>query len=230
MSEFFKYPGESSNDHLSPEGKALAHTRRAFLFKLAVGLNAAVGAVLAVPLVGYLLGPAKRKSNVGAWVNLGDLNDFPVGQTKLAEFQSPLARFDDGETAKVPCWVRHVSARTFQVFAINCAHLGCPVRWFPESKLFLCPCHGGAYYEDGSRASGPPTRGLFEYKHKIEGSSLLIHAAGLPTLSTEASCNEKPLVQIEAARMESASIGAGSTATGSAATRSTATRSTTWQG
>jgi hypothetical protein len=67
MSEFLKYPGESSNDALPPEGKAAAHTRRVFLFKLAVGMNALVGAVLAVPLIGYLLGPAaKKKSAVGA--------------------------------------------------------------------------------------------------------------------------------------------------------------------
>jgi Rieske Fe-S protein len=151
MSEFLKYPGESSNDSLSPKDKAVAHTRRVFLFKLAVGLNALVGAVLAVPLVGYLLGPTMKKSNVGSWITIGDVNDFPVGQTRLAEYRSPVATFDDGQTAKVPCWVRRISAQTFQVFAINCAHLGCPVRWFPQSKLFLCPCHGGAYYEEGAR-------------------------------------------------------------------------------
>lgn len=211
MSEFLKYPGESSNDHLSPEGKAQAHTRRVFLFKLAVGLNALVGAVLAVPLVGYLLGPAsKKKSDVGAWIAIGELNDFPVGETRLAEFRSPVAKFDDGQTAKISCWVRRVSQSKFQVFAINCAHLGCPVRWFSESKLFLCPCHGGAYYADGSRASGPPERGLFEYRYKIAGNSLVIHAGDMPTLSTEASCKEKPLVKIAPASAE--------------------TRSTTWQG
>jgi nitrite reductase/ring-hydroxylating ferredoxin subunit len=70
----------------------------------------------------------------------------------------------DGDTADIACWVRNVDGKTFQVFAINCAHLGCPVRWFPQSGLFLCPCHGGAYYQDGSRASGPPERGLFEYE------------------------------------------------------------------
>ena len=36
-------------------------SRRGFLFKLAVGLNGLVGAVLAVPIVGYLLGPAMKK-------------------------------------------------------------------------------------------------------------------------------------------------------------------------
>jgi Rieske Fe-S protein len=200
MSELLKYPGESSNDHLSPEGKEQAHTRRVFLFKLAVGLNGLVGAVLAVPLLGYLLGPAaKKKSGVGAWVTIGNLTDFPIGETRLAEFRSPVATFDDGETAKIPCWVRCVSTENFQVFAINCAHLGCPVRWFSESKLFLCPCHGGAYYQDGSRASGPPERGLFEYRYKVAGNSLLIHAGDMPTLATQASCKDKPLVQIEPA-------------------------------
>jgi Rieske Fe-S protein len=162
-------------------------------------LNGAVGAVLAVPLIGYLLGPTKRSASAGSWVELGAINQFPVGVTRLVDFKSPVTRLGDGETGKVACWVRRVSTGQFQVFAINCAHLGCPVRWFSESKLFMCPCHGGAYYEDGSRASGPPERGLFEYKYKIAGDSLVIHAGEMPTLATQASCAEKPLVQIEPA-------------------------------
>jgi menaquinol-cytochrome c reductase iron-sulfur subunit len=206
MSELLKYPGESSNNDLPPEAKAAAHTRRVFLFKVAVGLNMLVGAVLAVPLVGYLLGPAmKKKSGVGSWVTIGDVGGFPVGETRLAEIVSPVAGLGDGQTAKVACWVRRVSEQQFQVFAINCAHLGCPVRWFSESKLFMCPCHGGAYYEDGSRASGPPERGLFEYKYKVAGNSLVIHAGDMPTLATQASCTDKPLVQIEPATDETRS-------------------------
>ena len=200
MSILLKHPGESSNDDLPPEGKAAAHSRRTFLFQLSLALNGAVGIVLAIPLIGYLLGPAMKKSStVGAWLKLGSVDDFPVGETRLTDFQSPVASLGDGETAKVACWVRHISPRQFQVFAINCAHLGCPVRWFAQSKLFLCPCHGGAYYEDGTRASGPPERGLFEYKYKISGGSLLIHAGDMPTLATQAKCGGKPLVQIEAA-------------------------------
>jgi len=200
MSELLKYPGESSNDGLSPEDKATAHSRRTFLFKLSVLLNAAVGTVLAVPIAAYLLAPAMKKSaNVGAWLTVGSVNDFPVGETRLVDFQSPVARLGDGETGKVACWVRHISSQQFQVFAINCAHLGCPVRWFAQSKLFLCPCHGGAYYENGARASGPPLRGLFEYRYKLEGSSLLIHAGDMPTLATQASCKQAPLIGIQPA-------------------------------
>jgi menaquinol-cytochrome c reductase iron-sulfur subunit len=215
MSELLEHPGESSNDFLTPEAKAAAHTRRAFLFKLSVLLNVAVGAVLAVPLVGYLLGPAMKKgSTTGSWIAIGLMSEFPVGETRLADFRSPVASFDDGDTAKVACWVRRISEQEFQVFAVNCAHLGCPVRWFAQSKLFLCPCHGGAYYQDGSRASGPPERGLFEYRYKLAGNSLVIHAGDMPTLATQASCKGKPLVQIEPAVSQAASA---------------ATRSTEWQ-
>jgi len=206
MSELLKHPGESETNTLSPEAKAAAHSRRAFLFKLSLLLNGAVGALLAVPLVGYLLGPTMRKSSggdlgVGAWVGLGPVNEFPVGETRLVDFESPVKSLGDGETGKVACWVRRVSDQQFQVFAINCAHLGCPVRWFSESKLFMCPCHGGAYYEDGSRASGPPERGLFEYRYKVDNGTLTIHAGELPTLATQARCSEKdkPLVQIQSA-------------------------------
>jgi Rieske Fe-S protein len=200
MSELLKHPGESSNDNLSAEGKAAAHTRRAFLFKLAVGLNAAVGVVLAVPVIGYLLGPVlKKDAPLGAWISLGPTSDFLTGETRLVDFESPLRSLGDGQTAKVACWVRRISDQQFQVFAINCAHLGCPVRWFAQSRLFLCPCHGGAYYEDGSRASGPPERGLFEYRYKLAGNTLVIHAGEMPTLATQASCIDKPLVQIQPA-------------------------------
>jgi menaquinol-cytochrome c reductase iron-sulfur subunit len=200
MSEL-EQPGAStppSSDSTPNLGAAL-HSRRAFLFKLSVMLNAAVGAVLAVPLVGYLLGPAlKKNANTGAWITLGSIDQFPVGETRLADFRSPVASFDDGDTAKVACWVRRISEQQFQVFAVNCAHLGCQVRWFAQSKLFLCPCHGGAYYEDGSRASGPPERGLFEYRYRLTGTSLMIHAGDMPTLATQASCAKpKPLIQIE---------------------------------
>jgi Rieske Fe-S protein len=174
---------------------AAAHSaetsRRGFLFKLAVGLNGIVGAVLAVPILGYLMGPAMKKDDeVNSWVKLGAADAFPRGQTRLAEYLNPVVNPSDGDTAKIACWVRHAEDGSFQVFAVNCAHLGCPVRWFEQSRLFLCPCHGGAYYEDGARASGPPMRGLFEYKHRVESGALMILAGQLPTFATEA-CGKK---------------------------------------
>ncbi|OLC96537.1 MAG: (2Fe-2S)-binding protein [Acidobacteria bacterium 13_1_40CM_4_58_4] len=158
-------------------------SRRAALVKLAFFINGIVGAALAVPIVRYLLSPVirERKSGYESWVSLGGLEKFPVGQTRLATYRNPIVNSWDGETGNIACWVRNVDRQTFQIFAINCAHLGCPVRWFPQSNLFMCPCHGGAYYQDGSRASGPPERGLFQYQYKIEAGKLLIKAGEMPT-------------------------------------------------
>jgi menaquinol-cytochrome c reductase iron-sulfur subunit len=184
-------PRQTANPQQDPK------SRRAFLFKLSVLLNGVVGAVLAVPFLGYILGPALKKgSRYNSWVTLGSVREFPEGETRLADYRNPVTTPWDGQTGNVACWVRHISGEQFQIFAINCAHLGCPVRWFSQSKLFLCPCHGGAYYADGSRASGPPPRGLFEYEHRISGDQLMISAGEMPTLATESRV-ANPLIQPE---------------------------------
>ena len=158
-------------------------TRRDLFVKIGIFLNGIVGVILAVPIVRYLLSPVARERKAGyeSWIPLGNLEQFPSGETRLATYRNPTVNTWDGDTADIACWVRNVDGQTFQVFAINCAHLGCPVRWFPQSSLFMCPCHGGAYYQDGSRASGPPERGLFEYDHRIESGKLLIKAGEMPT-------------------------------------------------
>jgi menaquinol-cytochrome c reductase iron-sulfur subunit len=158
-------------------------SRRAMLVKIGLLLNGIVGVVLAVPIVRYLVSPVTRERQIGyeSWLSLGGLEQFPAGQTRLATYRNPAVNAWDGETAHLACWVRNVDDQNFQVFAINCAHLGCPVRWFAQSRLFMCPCHGGAYYQDGSRASGPPERGLFQYHYKIEDGKLLIKAGEMPT-------------------------------------------------
>jgi menaquinol-cytochrome c reductase iron-sulfur subunit len=177
--------------------RGAGHSRRVFLFKLSLLVNGAVGVVLGIPIIGYLLGPAiKKGAGDKSWVDLGPLSNFPVGETRLVNFRNPVTTSWDGQTGDIPCWVRRISEGEFQVFAINCAHLGCPVRWFAQSRLFLCPCHGGAYYADGARASGPPERGLFEYDHKISENALLIHVGRMPTLASQARATP-PLTQLE---------------------------------
>jgi Rieske Fe-S protein len=86
-------------------------------------------------------------------------------------FDNPIRQPWDGVVAHTGVYVRYqgrddgaadaAAAHQFLVLAANCAHLGCPVEWFQESGLFMCPCHGGVYYANGDRASGPPPRGLF---------------------------------------------------------------------
>jgi Rieske Fe-S protein len=161
-------------------------SRRTFLFKVSIAINALVGAAIATPVVGYLLGPIRRKGRYNSWIALGDTSGYREGETVLATYRNPFTTPWDGDTGNVACYVRRDAANTFTVFAVNCAHLGCPVRWFPQSELFMCPCHGGVYYSNGERAAGPPERGLFTYDYRVVGSKLMINAGQMPTLANEA--------------------------------------------
>ena len=169
-------------------------TRRGLFMKLGILFNGVVATALAVPIVRFLLSSVTlgRANAYTAWLPLGRVSEFPEGETRLATFRSPFVTPTDGQTADTACWVRRIEGEQFQVFAVNCAHLGCPVRWFPQSGLFMCPCHGGAYYRDGSRASGPPERGLFEYPIKVQNGELTIHAGELPTPASAKAAAGKP--------------------------------------
>ena len=158
-------------------------SRRGLFMRLGILFNGLVASALAVPIVRFVLSSITRgRANAYlAWVPLGSVNEFPEGETRLATFRNPNVMPTDGKTVDTTCWVRRVAGEQFQVFAVNCAHLGCPVRWFPQSGLFMCPCHGGAYYRDGSRASGPPERGLFEYPYKVQDGLVTIQAGELFT-------------------------------------------------
>jgi Rieske Fe-S protein len=170
----------------APGGPPPSATRRSFLFRCGIALNALAGMLFAIPVVGYFLGPLRRRS-AQSWIRLGAVESFPEGETRLTIYENPFRVPWDGATAKVACWVRRIQGEQFQVFAVNCAHLGCPVRWFPQSRLFMCPCHGGVYYEDGSHASGPPPRGLFEYDYEVrKDGHLWVQGGRIPTLSEPA--------------------------------------------
>jgi menaquinol-cytochrome c reductase iron-sulfur subunit len=154
------------------------------LLKLLTWAAGAVAALLAgIPLVGYLF-DVGRKHKV-QWVRLGVVDEFPLGETRLVSFNSELGTPWDGMAAHMGVYVRNQGGSDpdrFLVFAMNCAHLGCPVTWFPQSGLFMCPCHGGVYYENGDRASGPPPRGLFRITPVVKDGVLMIQAPFLPTL------------------------------------------------
>lgn len=61
-------------------------SRRNMLMTMGIALNALAGVLFAVPLVGYIVGPAKRKEMKKelAWITLGPLAQFPEGETRLA--------------------------------------------------------------------------------------------------------------------------------------------------
>ena len=67
------------------------------------------------------------------------------------------------------------------MFDVNCTHLGCPVDWRSDAHLFLCPCHGGVFYADGTVAGGPPPRPLSQREWRVDGGKLTVKTQRLPT-------------------------------------------------
>jgi Rieske Fe-S protein len=183
-------PEQNAPDASAHSAEATANhaleSRRSFLFKVSIAINALVAAAIATPVIGYVLGPIRRKGAYNSWIELGKVSDYHEGETVLATYRNPNTDKWDGDTGNVACYVRRDAGSKFTVFAVNCAHLGCPVRWFPQSELFMCPCHGGVYYSNGDRAAGPPERGLFTYDHQVIGGKLMINAGQMPTLANEA--------------------------------------------
>lgn len=161
--------------------------RRNFLQWLVGGLGIVAAAVAGVPLVGYFFGALRKPPE--KWHALGPVSDFlkTPPETRLMTFTNPIQQPWDGMTAHIGVYVRYQGKDAkqqdqFLVFAMNCTHLGCPVTWFPQSGLFMCPCHGGVYYENGERASGPPPRGLYHCIWRVRDGQLEVQAPHLPTL------------------------------------------------
>ncbi|MCG8584381.1 MAG: Rieske (2Fe-2S) protein [Pirellulales bacterium] len=171
--------------------------RRTFFTRLTLGLGGLIGAILAVPAVGFVLGPLIRKpERIWREVHIVPdpektgkrdksaaaalVDDFEIGETVLVEFEDPSPKPWAGLTATTAAWVRRESTDGFIAFSINCRHLGCPVRWVAGSELFMCPCHGGVYYSDGEVAAGPPPQGLQKYPIRVENGQVQIETSPVP--------------------------------------------------
>jgi menaquinol-cytochrome c reductase iron-sulfur subunit len=153
--------------------------RRRFLERLSIGLGAAAAAALAIPSLGFIFGPLWRKPPA-VWRTVGKVDQFAAGTTVAVSFvdSSPLPWA--GVTALTAAWLRRVDQDHFIAFAVNCSHLGCPVRWQAGANLFLCPCHGGVYYSDGSVAAGPPPRPLTRYAVRLQDGEVQIQTGPIP--------------------------------------------------
>ena len=158
-------------------------SRRNFFARLCMALSGVCAIILGVPLVGFIVAPLFRKTPE-RWISLGKTGEFEIGKTVNVSFidASPLPWA--GITAKSAAWLRRASATEFIAFSVNCTHLGCPVRWLPDAELFLCPCHGGVYYKDGTVAAGPPPHPLVRYEVRVLNDEVQIKSAAIPITTT----------------------------------------------
>lgn len=153
--------------------------RRAFLNRLSLILSGLIGLVLSVPILAYLLTPLIRRAP-GVWLEVGQIDQFTVGETVQVAIEDPSPLPWAGQTAKTAVWLRRNDQATFVAFAVNCTHLACPVNWQAQAQIFLCPCHGGVFYGDGQVAAGPPPRPLPTYDVRVVGSSVQVLTRPVP--------------------------------------------------
>ncbi|HLN13077.1 MAG TPA: Rieske 2Fe-2S domain-containing protein [bacterium] len=153
--------------------------RREFLTRVSVALSLWGAAIVGIPFVGFLVAPLFETTEP-VWRPVGPATAFRVGTTTEVAFadSSPLPWA--GVVARTAAWLRRDGDDAFIAYSVNCTHLGCPVRWLPDANLFMCPCHGGVYYGDGTVAAGPPPRPLPRYPVRVRDGQVEILTSPLP--------------------------------------------------
>jgi menaquinol-cytochrome c reductase iron-sulfur subunit len=141
-------------------------SRRTFLERIIFFLGGVVSMMLGIPLAGYVFKPLFT-ALPPVWRPVGKVDSFKIGETVAVTYLQDSDLPWAGVTAKTAAWLRRESEDQFTAFTLSCTHLGCPVRWRPEAKLFMCPCHGGVYYQDGTVAAGPPPHPLPRYPVRV---------------------------------------------------------------
>jgi menaquinol-cytochrome c reductase iron-sulfur subunit len=154
-------------------------SRRRFFERIAIAAGIAIGALVGLPVIGFVLAPLVRRPPYG-WRPVGSVDSFRIGETVKVDFTDPSPLPWSGITASTAAWLRRTGKSEFIAFSINCRHLGCPVRWLDGAKLFMCPCHGGVYYEDGSVAAGPPPEPLARYAVRVNNGQVEIQTSPIP--------------------------------------------------
>jgi Rieske Fe-S protein len=170
-----------------------AYTRSRFLEATTIGLGAAIGAVVTIPVLGFTVLPSFTNVE-SSEADLGPIDNFPEGEYVIATY---LANPKAGEVSRRTAFVRNngltdADEPSFTILYSRCVHLGCPVQ--PNGPIdetatkkvggvelrpvlaqsFGCPCHGGLYAAVGNRRAGPPVRSLDRYTYSIKNGRLVL--------------------------------------------------------
>ena len=133
----------------------------------------AVGVLVGLPAIGYLISPGLKNESEDEWLVLGPIADLKPGKPH----GFPYSRIKDGWTETnqtgVAYAVTHDGANV-KVFSDICTHLQCRVTWKEDRKIFLSPCHDGIFSVDGKVISGPPPHPLDQFQTKIENGQISI--------------------------------------------------------
>ena len=153
-------------------------TRRAFLKAGIYAVSAAIGATLAVPIVGYFISPATKPAGQDkVWADVANVADAQKDAKPTAT--NITFKFTDGfkqVERNASLFVQSTGGDTFRILSNICTHLGCPVTYNEGTKQFACPCHGSVFDETGKVVGGPAPRPLDKYDFRMQDGKLQVDA------------------------------------------------------
>ena len=152
-------------------------TRRSF-FGVLLGIGTVgMGALLAVPVLRFVLYPLYAKTRRVEWSRRRGVDEFSNLKQPLRRGRLILCSATDGEKSfpRSLSMSHAVADGQLKVLSAICPHLGCSISWQSAQDGFVCPCHGGKFAPDGTRISGPPPRGMDVLPHKVEDGKVLVN-------------------------------------------------------
>ena len=155
----------SSNQHIS---------RRDFIKATSAMIGGLIGVVIGIPSIAYLLSPALRETGDDSQIDLGLLENYPIGVPTRFDFT--LTRVNGWERTAVNygLYIVRKNESEVHVFSDICTHLGCRVTWHPDQEHYISPCHDGHFDILGEVISGPPPRPLDEFATEMENGNLFV--------------------------------------------------------
>ncbi|WP_168734751.1 ubiquinol-cytochrome c reductase iron-sulfur subunit [Deinococcus sp. KSM4-11] len=156
--------------------------RRRVLTLVGLGTGGLAALAVGVPVGAAVLQPAWLRRGA-AWRDVGVPGDFTPGVARLVIFDrpgtTPHAQLTTGDLRRDTAWVTREDGG-WLALQNNCLHLGCPVRYQPGSRLYLCPCHGGVYDARGVNLAGPPRAPLVRLGVREQAGRVQVRAQALP--------------------------------------------------
>jgi menaquinol-cytochrome c reductase iron-sulfur subunit len=148
-------------------------TRRDFIKGTVAAIGGLIGAVIALPSITYLLSPALRAEEDTDLIDLGPVENYPIGMPTRFETVRTKVNGWERTATSYGLFVVRTSETDVRVFSDICTHLGCRVSWHADQQHYISPCHDGHFDKIGNVVSGPPPRPLDEYITKIENGNLI---------------------------------------------------------
>ncbi len=151
--------------------------RRRSLLKAAAGaVTAALGSVVAAPILAMLGHPLRQRAEEASLTEVASLASLQEGVPTRAAVVVPSLVDAWTKFEKVALGAVWLTRKGDRVCALSttCPHAGCFVDWEAKAKQFTCPCHGSAFDPDGKTVAGPSPRPMDALDVEVRDGKVLV--------------------------------------------------------